>query len=185
MRPAPTTDAWRAIAESGGEIIAQGCQGISLIQANDAAEEAQVIALALRHSLETENCRAALVTPDRNLARRVAAELARWEVAIDDSAGRPLAHAAAGVFLLLLAEAADAGFAPVPLLALLKHPFATLAVSPRRSGPCRGCSINMCCGVRVPILAWLASAGRSPPPLRQPTAAQPMENLTGLQRGGM
>src|SRR5262249_27425444 len=51
-------------------------------------------------------------------------ELARWNVAIDDSAGRPLAHAAAGAFLLLLAEAAEAEFAPVPLLALLKHPFA-------------------------------------------------------------
>ena len=41
---------------------------------------------------------AALVTPDRNLARRVAAELARWDIAIDDSAGRPLAHTGAGAF---------------------------------------------------------------------------------------
>jgi len=49
--------------------------------------------------------------------------MARWNVAIDDSAGRPLAHAAAGTFLCLLAEAAQARFAPVPLLALLKHPF--------------------------------------------------------------
>jgi ATP-dependent helicase/nuclease subunit B len=64
------------------------------------------------------------VTQDRNLARRVAAEMARWNVAIDDSAGRPLAHTAAGTFLCLLAEAAQARFAPVPLLALLKHPFA-------------------------------------------------------------
>ena len=42
----------------------------------------------------------------------------------DGSAGRPLAHTASGAFLCLLAEAADAGFAPVPLLALLKHPLA-------------------------------------------------------------
>ena len=124
LRPAPTTDAWRAIAENGADEIAGGLDGLSLIEADDPAEEALTIALALRHALETENRTAALVTPDRNLARRVAAELARWNVAIDDSAGRPLAHASAGAFLLLLAEAAEAEFAPVPLLALLKHPFA-------------------------------------------------------------
>ncbi len=123
LRPAPTTDAWRALAEGATENIAAGLKGLSLIEADDPAEEALAIALALRHALESER-RAALVTPDRSLVRRVAAELARWDVAIDDSAGRPLAHAAAGVFLLLLAEAADAEFAPVPLLALLKHPFA-------------------------------------------------------------
>jgi ATP-dependent helicase/nuclease subunit B len=134
LRPAPTTDAWRAIAEQGSEEIAQGLGGISLIEANDPAEEALVIALALRHTLEQEGRSAALVTPDRNLARRVAAELTRWDIAIDDSAGRPLAHTATGAFLLLLADAARARFAPVPLLALLKHPFATLGGEP---GPFR------------------------------------------------
>ena len=64
------------------------------------------------------------------LARRVASELQRWQITIDDSAGRPLAHTAAGTFLCLLAEAAGAGFAPVPLLALLKHPFARLDQEP-------------------------------------------------------
>lgn len=130
LRPAPTTDAWRALAESGDDQIAQGLEGLSLIAANDPAEEALVIALALRHTLETPGRSAALVTPDRNLARRVSAELTRWDIAIDDSAGRPLAHTGAGIFLSLLAEAAETGFAPVPLLALLKHPFATLGEEP-------------------------------------------------------
>ncbi len=125
LRPAPTTDAWRALAMRGSEKIAEGLNGLSLVAANDPAEEAQVIALALRHTLEREGRSAALVTPDRNLARRVAAELTRWDIRIYDSAGRPLAHAGAGVFLSLLADAAEARFAPVPLLALLKHPFAT------------------------------------------------------------
>jgi ATP-dependent helicase/nuclease subunit B len=124
LRPAPTTDAWRALAEKGGGGILAGLKDMALAQAADPAQEALIIALALRHALETEGRRAALVTPDRNLARRVAAELTRWGIAIDDSAGRPLAHTAAGSFLCLLAEAADARFAPVPLLALLKHPFA-------------------------------------------------------------
>ena len=103
-----------------------GLEGIALVAAADpargsAGDRAGACARRWRHDGRT----AALVTPDRNLARRVAAELTRWDIAIDDSAGRPLAHTSAGAFLCLLAEAAEARFAPVPLLALLKHPFAT------------------------------------------------------------
>jgi ATP-dependent helicase/nuclease subunit B len=130
LRPAPTTDAWRALAESGTEEIAAGVEGLSLIEAAHAAEEAASIALILREVLETPKRTAALVTPDRDLARRVAAELGRWNIAIDDSAGRPLAHTPVGAFLCLLAEAADADFGVIPLLALLKHPFAALGSEP-------------------------------------------------------
>ncbi|MEI9989272.1 MAG: double-strand break repair protein AddB [Rhizomicrobium sp.] len=127
LRPAPTTDAWRAIAERNEEgAIAEGVVGISLIEAADAAEEASAIALVLREALEEPGKTATLVTPDRALARRVASELRRWDVEVDDSAGRPLSHTPPGTFLCLLADAADAGFAPVPLLALLKHPLCTM-----------------------------------------------------------
>jgi ATP-dependent helicase/nuclease subunit B len=124
LRPAPTTDAWRALADKGATDLQEGLNGVSLIVAANPGEEALAIALALREALETPGRTAALVTPDRGLARRVAAEMRRWGVAIDDSAGRPLAHMAAGSFLCLLAQAASEKFAPVPLLALLKHPFA-------------------------------------------------------------
>lgn len=130
LRPAPTTDAWRALADAGGGDIAHGLDGLTLVTAPDPAQEALTIALALRETLEHEGRTAALVTPDRMLARRVAAELGRWQIAIDDSAGRPLAHTSAGAFLCQAAEAAEANFAPVPLLALLKHPFAGLGDDP-------------------------------------------------------
>ena len=135
LRPAPTTDAWRALADQspankGAADLAQGLNGLSQVTAANPGEEALAIALALREALETPGRTAALVTPDRNLARRVAAEMRRWGVAMDDSAGRPLAHMAAGSFLCLLAQAADAQFAPVPLLALLKHPFARAGQDP-------------------------------------------------------
>ena len=106
--------------------IAAGVEGISLIEAADASEEAAVIALILREALEQPGKTATLVTPDRALARRVAGELKRWDVDVDDSAGRPLSHTPPGTFLCLLAEAADECFAPVPLLALLKHPLCAL-----------------------------------------------------------
>ncbi len=88
----------------------------------DPAGEAQAIALALRQALETEGRTAALVTPDRQLARRVGAHLRRWGIEADDSAGTPLSLLPPGSLLLALVAAAADRLAPVPLLALLGHP---------------------------------------------------------------
>jgi ATP-dependent helicase/nuclease subunit B len=96
--------------------------GIRVAELPDAAAEAQAIALALRQALETPGKTAALVTPDRQLAGRVAALLRRWNIDADDSAGKPLSQLAAGSLLLGIASAAAEELAPVPLLALLKHP---------------------------------------------------------------
>ena len=95
-----------------------------------AQEEALTIALLLRRKLETPGATAALVTPDRALARQVAAELARWGIAIDDSAGLPLNRTPPGVFLRLVLDLAASELAPVPLLAALKHPLAAGGLAP-------------------------------------------------------
>ncbi|HKP33832.1 MAG TPA: double-strand break repair protein AddB, partial [Sphingomicrobium sp.] len=96
--------------------------GIRLAELADFAAEAQAIALALREALETPAKTAALVTPDRQLASRVSALLARWCIEADDSAGKPLSATPAGTLILGIASAAAEELAPVPLLALLKHP---------------------------------------------------------------
>ncbi|MGB0749860.1 MAG: double-strand break repair protein AddB, partial [Magnetospiraceae bacterium] len=98
--------------------------GLTQIAAGNPAEEAGAIALMMRETLETPGKTAALVTPDRDLARRVAAELERWGIQVDDSAGQPLATTALGSYLRLIARAAASGFAPVDLLACCKHPLA-------------------------------------------------------------
>lgn len=98
--------------------------GIRVAELPDAASEAQAIALALRQALETTAKTAALVTPDRQLASRVSALLARWGIEADDSAGKPLPETAPGSLLLGIAATAAEDLAPVPLLALLKHPLA-------------------------------------------------------------
>ena len=126
MRPADTTHAWRAL----GRLPAGALDGIQRIDCADTAQEAGVIALILRHALQTGGRTAALVTPDRNLARRVAAELRRWDIAIDDSAGEPLMASAPGGFLRLIAAMVAGGFAPVALLAVLKHPLAAGGLAP-------------------------------------------------------
>ncbi|MBT5459071.1 MAG: double-strand break repair protein AddB, partial [Rhodospirillaceae bacterium] len=87
-------------------------------------EEAGIIALALRRALETPGRTAALITPDRALARRVAAELGRWDIEIDDSAGTPLTDTPVGTYLRLTAACIAEALAPISLLALLKHPLA-------------------------------------------------------------
>ncbi|MBV7255487.1 double-strand break repair protein AddB [Pacificimonas sp. WHA3] len=101
---------------------AQGAQGMRAVAVRSPAEEARAIALAMREALEVPGRTAALVTPDRDLARRVAAQMRRWGVEVDDSAGTPLSLTPPGALLGLLLEAAKSGFAPVPLLAVLKHP---------------------------------------------------------------
>lgn len=120
LRPAATTAAWRSLPPPPDEALA----GLTLVEAPDPAAEAVEIALRLRAALETPGRTAALVTSDRNLSRRVAAELRRWGIEADDSAGVPLDQTPPGSFLLLLAHALiDAG-GPVALLSLLKHPLA-------------------------------------------------------------
>ena len=84
---------------------------LAVIEAANAEEEALAIAVALRETLETPDKTAALVTPDRALARRVLAALARWNVAVDNSGGDALADTPAGMFARLAAEAALGGLA--------------------------------------------------------------------------
>ncbi len=119
--------ALRPAAASGGAMpsadqISAALSGLSRVDCPGPREEAAVIGLAMRRVLETPGRTAALVTPDRRLARRVAVELGRWDVSVDDSAGRPLAETPVGAMLRLCADVAASDLAPVPLLALCKHP---------------------------------------------------------------
>jgi ATP-dependent helicase/nuclease subunit B len=99
-----------------------GLEGISVAECPTPREEAGVIALAMRQSLDVPGRTVALVTPDRQLARRVTAELLRWQIDVDDSAGQPLALTTPGSYLRLSARMCAEGFAPVALLGVLKHP---------------------------------------------------------------
>ncbi|MGI9499344.1 MAG: double-strand break repair protein AddB [Geminicoccaceae bacterium] len=96
--------------------------GLSLAEHPDASVEALAIALRLRAALLEEGRTAALITPDRALARRVVVELRRFGIDIDDSGGAPLDQTAPGSFLLLAARLVIEGIRPVALLSVLKHP---------------------------------------------------------------
>jgi ATP-dependent helicase/nuclease subunit B len=131
LRPAVTTESWREIRRSiEPERWRLALRGVQRIDCPGPQEEAGLIALMLRQALEAPEKRAALVTPDRDLARRVAGELRRWSIDIDDSAGRPLADTAPGSYLRLIADLAAERAAPVPFLAALKHPLAAAGKEP-------------------------------------------------------
>jgi len=153
MTPAMFTGGWAKLRPADRRLT-----GVRALELDGPAEEAQAIAIALREAVETPGRTAALVTPDRGLARRVSAHLKRWNIDADDSAGRPLSAAPAGGLLLALAEAAAEHFAPVPLLALLKHPLV-------RAGDGR--------------IAWLDGARRLDLALRGP---RPAAGLPGITR---
>ena len=135
--------------------------GVRLMESAHPGEEAQAIAILLRQALELPERRAALVTPDRALAARVVAQLDRWGIKADDTAGRPLPQTAAGRVLLLLAEVLAEQAAPVPLIALLTHPLA-------RQGEGRA--------------DWLDSARRFDLALRGPRPAPGLEALASIAK---
>jgi ATP-dependent helicase/nuclease subunit B len=134
LRPAASTDRWRArLAEQRLiSAIARGLESITVIAAGNAEAEALAVAVALREALTEPTGIAALVTPDRALARRVGVMLQRWNVAAEDSGGDKLADTPAGVFARIAAEAAFGGLAPAALLALLKHKLARLGADETR-----------------------------------------------------
>ncbi len=125
--PADATSDWPAriarvhMSDSTGNALQDGLAGLSLIEAKTQEEEASIIALILRETLENPNQTAALVTPDPSLARRVKAKLSRYGIEADSSQGEPLEETLHGAFAALCVQAAVDVFDPVALSALVKH----------------------------------------------------------------
>ena len=158
MAPAADTKKWVLLDRKDRDV-----GGVKALELANPAEEAQAIAILMRGALEEPGKTAAFVTPDRSLATRVSAHLKRWGIEADDSAGQPLSATPPGTLILALAETVTNGFAPVPLLALLKHPLV-------RSGDTRR--------------EWLDGARLLDRALRGPRPAGGLSGLTAYLAGG-
>ncbi|MFN3231423.1 MAG: double-strand break repair protein AddB [Alphaproteobacteria bacterium] len=121
LRPAATTDQWQDLKVDKTAAL----DGLMRIDAPTQQDEAGAIALILRQTLEAPGQTASLITPDRRLARQVAAAMKRWDISLDDSAGTPLRQTSVAAFLMLVAGLIQDDFAPIPLLSALKHPLAS------------------------------------------------------------
>jgi ATP-dependent helicase/nuclease subunit B len=135
MRPSNATARWhqRLAQPEIAEKISHGMTKLAVIAADNSEMEALAIAVAMREARHL-NKSAALVTPDRALARRVIAALGRWNLTFDDSGGDALTDTPAGIFARLAAEAVADELEPPTLLALLKHPLCRLGGAPDSFG---------------------------------------------------
>ena len=146
MRPSSTADKWLKLEQAPAPskrkrktpvkktakkkddhlIDVRALTGMDLATCSTPQQEASIIALKMRETLETEGRTAALVTPDRSLARRVAARLRHWGIEVQDSVDRSLADTKTGVWMRLTAAMAADELSPITLLSTLKHPYSTL-----------------------------------------------------------
>ena len=114
--------------------LQQAFLDVCLIEATNERQEALAVAIAMREVLETPGKTAALVTPDRNLSRRVSMELMRYGIRVDDSAGVPLANTSAAVFIRQLLELVFTDCDKPNLTSLNKNPLTTLGFPIEQSG---------------------------------------------------
>ena len=135
LRPADATDDWRDLIRSlradaarvqSADPIAEGLKGLSVVTARAEEDAAAAIALMMRETLEVPDRTCALVTPDLDLGRRVAARLERWGIEADVSSGQPLSRMPAGRLIDLAARFLADPLDPHALLGLLKHPLVRL-----------------------------------------------------------
>lgn len=125
MLPALSTTNWLNLKL--GSYGADALDGISLIECANERQEALSIAIILREALNVPEKTAALVTTDRNLARRVSSELERWDIKIDDSAGKPLHITPIGIFLRLILEVIESDFSLLSMVTLAKNHYVRLS----------------------------------------------------------
>ncbi len=129
MRPAETTKEWAALSDQQ-DTLQPSLDNLSLIACDHIGEEAETISILMRETLSVPDQTACLITPDRNLAARVAASCARWNITLDDSAGQSLKQTRRGIFMRLALQTVNENMAPLPLLALLKHGLCHLELEP-------------------------------------------------------
>ena len=130
MRPSPTTQMWHSVLAPQRQRIEMQSQGIIEISAPDRQLEARSIAVIMRKALNQEHETAALITPDRDLATRVKAELRRWNIEITDTASLTLNTQGPGHILDLLLECAIDQFSVASVMALISQHDVTLGFPP-------------------------------------------------------
>jgi len=131
LRPVPVTDQWLTEGPKLGD-LRQATGNMTLIEAPSQRAEATAVALLLREAADVGR-RAALITPDRTLARQVSAVLDRWGIVPDDSAGKPLHLSPPGRFLRHTALIFGRRLTTEALLVLLKHPLTNTGSKERGS----------------------------------------------------
>jgi len=125
LMPASKTDKWQEpiISEDNKNKLKQTLSNTHLYECDTAQDEAELISLMMRESVEIPEKITAVITPDRNLAKRITNACRRWGLEIDDTAGQPLSQTTTGHFIMGAGYALQSGLSPIHLLGFLKHPY--------------------------------------------------------------
>ncbi len=120
LRPAPVTNQWLA---EGPQLknIDKATENLTLLEAPHPRAEALAIAYRLRQAAEMGES-AALVTPDRRLAKQVKAALSRWRIQPQDSFDLSLSDTQVGRLLLQVSACIGHKINAPSLINLLRHP---------------------------------------------------------------
>jgi ATP-dependent helicase/nuclease subunit B len=108
---------------SDAKIDKDRLKNFEFIRAENPLHEAKIIALQLRNVLNTPERTAMVVTPDRVLAQYIQQEMLRWDIAVNDSAGRSLEETPIGLFMKLIAGFPETSCPQTHLLSLLRHEY--------------------------------------------------------------
>jgi ATP-dependent helicase/nuclease subunit B len=118
LAPAAETPAWAALRETLP--VSEALAGVGILAAPNADTEARAIALAARATL-AEGRTVGIISRDQTLARRIAVELKRHGIVVDDAAGTPLYQSGAGRLARQILAVAAGNYAPVDTVALLRN----------------------------------------------------------------
>ena len=128
MASASQTAHWRDFCKDSHELFHTGLAGISYVEAPDERLESLTLALFMREVLEQPGKTAVLITPDRNIARRVAQDLQRYNIAINDSGGVVFALTPVGTLSTVICDILLEGLTELNISALLSHGLFTLGM---------------------------------------------------------
>jgi len=123
MLPAIHTNQWGENTSHSKDSITNALSNITRYDCDNNQQEADLIAILMRETLEEPTKTAALITPDRMLARRVTKACEKWGITVDDSAGQTLPETSLGIFLLSITEALGHTLKPHSLFAVLKNTY--------------------------------------------------------------
>ena len=129
MASAQQTAYWREFCHDSREIFKVGLEGVSYVEAPDERLESLTLALFMREVLDQPGKTALLITPDRNIARRVAQDLQRYNITIDDSGGLVFALTPTGALSTLICDILSEGLTELNISALLSHELCALGMT--------------------------------------------------------
>jgi len=122
MLPSSSIKTWEGV-----KLPTDCTAGITSLTLNNVEEEALAISLIIKKSC-FEKKTVALVTPDRNLAKRVSVKLKKFGILADDSSGTPFDKTPLGRLICAVADCVTKNFSALSLVTLLNSAYITFGL---------------------------------------------------------